>query len=37
MILKKIRNIVRWVVVLFFSTTILAVVAASYACGCDGE
>ena len=27
MILKKIRNIVRWVVVLFFSTTILAVVA----------
>jgi monofunctional biosynthetic peptidoglycan transglycosylase len=27
MILKKIKNIVRWVVVLFFSTTILAVVA----------
>lgn len=27
MILKKIRNIIRWVVVLFFSTTILAVVA----------
>lgn len=27
MILKKIKNIVKWVVVLFFSTTILAVVA----------
>ena len=27
MILKKIRNIIKWVVVLFFSTTILAVVA----------
>ena len=26
MILKRIRNILRWVVVLFFSTTILAVV-----------
>ena len=27
MILNKIRNIIKWVVVLFFSTTILAVVA----------
>ena len=27
MILNKIKNIVKWVVVLFFSTTILAVVA----------
>ena len=27
MILQKIKNIIRWVVVLFFSTTILAVVA----------
>lgn len=27
MVLKKVRNIIKWVVVLFFSTTILAVVA----------
>ena len=27
MILKKIKNIVKWVVVMFLSTTILAVVA----------